>query len=60
MLFLGILMHQLLQNCPELIAEILKKLPLDTDPNFQKKQEFIALMCEKLGKLTKTRTFKII
>ena len=43
MVFLEILMHQLLEICLEIIAEILKKLPLDNVPNFPEKK-FIALM----------------
>ena len=58
MVYLGILMQQLVQNHPEIMAEMMKKVPLDIDQNFPEKQEFISLMCKKLGKFTCFRIFK--
>ena len=47
MVYLGILMQQLVQNHPEIMAEMMKKVLLDIDQNVPEKQEFISLMCKK-------------
>ena len=48
-LCLGILMHNIIKNRPDIINEILRKLPEGTDPDFVERDEYIFIMCEKLG-----------
>ena len=42
-------MHNIIKNRPDIINEILRKLPEGTDPDFFERDECIFIMCEKLG-----------
>ena len=42
-------MHNIIKNRSDIINEILRKLPEGTDPDFVEKDEYIFIMCEKLG-----------
>ena len=43
-------MHELISKHQDIINAILKKAQISTVFDFLKKDEFIALMCEELGK----------
>ena len=42
-------MHNIIKNRLDIINEILRKLPEGTDPDFVERDEYIFIMCEKLG-----------
>ena len=42
-------MHNIIKYRPDIINEIIRKLPEGTDPDFVEKDKYIFIMCEKLG-----------
>ena len=43
-------MKQIIGENPEILREIKNKVPIDVDPSYPQMDEFILIICEKLGK----------